>query len=118
MCDEICQWGFDETSLNGIPTLNQWCRIKDVGSYQTITIECAGLLPGITSSRVVAHVKLLWERGQQAVAMLREELGEDADTLVPLVQGGVTMAKMRGAVHDTCNCANLVSKKVHGVRDD
>ncbi len=23
MCDEVCQWGFDETSLNGIPTLNQ-----------------------------------------------------------------------------------------------
>ncbi len=23
MCDEVCQWGLDETSLNGIPTLNQ-----------------------------------------------------------------------------------------------
>ncbi len=27
-CDEVMQWGFDGTSLNGIPTLNQWCRIK------------------------------------------------------------------------------------------
>jgi hypothetical protein len=23
-CEEILQWGFDETSIDGIPTLNQW----------------------------------------------------------------------------------------------
>ncbi len=40
MCDEICQWGFDETHLNGVPTLNQWCRIKEGECYRTITIEC------------------------------------------------------------------------------
>ena len=49
--------------------------------------------------------------------MLREELAEEADTFVPLVQGGVTMAKLRGAMHDTCNCANLVAKKVRGIRN-
>jgi hypothetical protein len=118
MCDEVCQWGFDETSLNGIPTLNQWCRIKEGAAYKTITIECAGLLPGSTSSRIAAHVEILWTRGQQAIAMLRAELGAAADNLVPLVQGGVTLAKLRGAMHDTCNCANLVAKKVRGIRDD
>jgi hypothetical protein len=118
MCDEVCQWGFDETSLNGIPTLNQWCRLKEGSTYRTLTIECAGLLPGSTSSRVAAHVRVLWERGQQAVAILREELAEKADIFIPLVAGGVSMAKLRGAMHDTCNCANLVAKKVRGIRDD
>jgi hypothetical protein len=120
MCDEMCQWGFDETSLtlNGISTLNQWCRIKEGAAYKTIATDCAGLLPGSTSSRIAAQVEILWTRGQQAVAMLRAELGAAADNLVPLVHGGVTLAKLRGAMHDTCNCANLVAKKVRGIRND
>ncbi len=77
--------------------------MKEGTAYRTLTIECAGLLPGSTAARVAAHVKIVWERGQQAVAMLREELGVAADTLVPLVQGGVTMA---------------VARKVRGIRDD
>ena len=116
-CDSVLQWGFDETSLNGVPTLNQWCRIKDGDSYRTVTIECAGLLAGSTSTRVAEHVKILWERGQEAVNMLRQELGADADLLVPLVNGGVTMAKLRGVMHDTCNSANLIAKKVRIIRD-
>ncbi len=28
------------------------------------------------------------------------------------------MATLRGATHDTCNAANLVAKKVRGIRDD
>jgi hypothetical protein len=118
MCEEVCRWGFDETSLNGIPTLNQWCRIKEGSTYRTLTIECAGLLPGSTSSRVAAHVWVLWRRGQEAVAMLREELGEMADVFIPLVAGGVTMANARGVMHDTCNYENLIAKKVRGIRDD
>ena len=38
--------------------------------------------------------------------------------MVPLVNGGVTMTKLRGTTHDTCNCANLVAKKVRVLRDD
>jgi hypothetical protein len=49
--------------------------------------------------------------------MLREELAEEADTFVPLDQVGVTMAKLRGTMHDTCNCANLVAEKVRGIRN-
>jgi hypothetical protein len=30
-CAEVVQWRFDETGLNGAPTLNQWCPRK-VGS--------------------------------------------------------------------------------------
>ncbi len=100
-CDSVLQWGFDETSLNGVPTLNQWCRIKEGDTCRTVTIECAGLLTGSTAARVAQHVKLLWDRGQVAVNMLRHELGADADLLVPLVNGGVTMAKLRGVMHAT-----------------
>jgi hypothetical protein len=102
------QWGFDETSLNGIPTLNQWCRIKVGDEYRVVTIECAGLLTGSTATRVAE---------QESVQMLRQELGDNADELVPLVQGGVTLAKLRGAMHDTCNSANLIGKKVRRIRD-
>ncbi len=37
---------------------------------------------------------------------------------MPLVKGGVTMVKLRGAMHDTCNTANLVALKVRGIRND
>ena len=71
-CEEVCQWGFDETSLNGIPTLNQWCRVKEGGAFRNITIECAGLLPGSTSARIAAHIKVTWERGQRLMELVLE----------------------------------------------
>ncbi len=117
-CDTVYQWGFDKTSLNGIPTLNQWCRIKEGDEYRIVTIECAGLLPGSTSARVAEHVKITWERGKQMIALVREQLGPEADDLVPLVNGGVTMTKLRGAMHDTCNSANLTAKKVRVIRNE
>jgi len=117
-CDAVVQWGFDETGLDGVPTLNQWCRIQEGDAYRNVTIECAGLLTGSTSTRVAEHVKVLWARGQEAVQMLREDLGAEADALVPMVNGGVTMTKLRGVMHDTCNSANLIAKKVRIIRDD
>ena len=50
--------------------------------------------------------------------MLWQELGADADLLVPLVNGGVTMAKLRGVMHDTCNSANLIAKKGRIIWDE
>jgi hypothetical protein len=50
--------------------------------------------------------------------MLRQELGPDADLLVPLVNGGITMAKLRGVMHDTSNSANLIAKKGRIIRDE
>jgi hypothetical protein len=29
-CEEFLQWGFDETSLDGTPTLNQWVLIEEI----------------------------------------------------------------------------------------
>ena len=58
--ERVDQWGFDETSLDGVSTLNQWCRIVEGNETVVLTIECAGLLPGSTSSQVTKHVKATW----------------------------------------------------------
>jgi hypothetical protein len=117
-CECVLQWGFDETSLDGVPTLNQWCRIEEGGEYHVVTIECAGLLPGSASVKIAEHVRLTWERGREALNLLRQELGEEADELVPLVNGGIDFSKLRGVMHDTCNAANKVARVVKELRDD
>jgi hypothetical protein len=70
--ERVDQWGFDETSLDGVPTLNQWCRIVEDDAPVVITIECAGLLPGSTSTKVMQHIEATWKRGAVVVAMVRE----------------------------------------------
>ncbi len=35
-CEAVEQWGFDESGLDGIPSLNQWCRIREGEAYVTI----------------------------------------------------------------------------------
>ena len=117
-CDRVLQYGFDETSLDGVATLNQWVRIKEGDDSHIVTLECAGLLVGSTASKVAAHVRIQWERGQEAIAMLREELGAQADLLVPLVNGGISLSKLGGVMHDTCNCANAIARQVRILRDD
>ncbi len=66
-CENIIQWGFDETSLDGVPTLNQWAMLQDVtvgddgvstSSTSIINMECAGLLVGSTAKEVTAHIEL------------------------------------------------------------
>lgn len=69
--ERVDQWGFDETALDGVPTLNQWCRVMEDNEAVTLTIECAGLLPGSTSDKVIHHVRATWARGQEVVAMVR-----------------------------------------------
>jgi hypothetical protein len=70
-----------------------------------------GVLPTGTAVEVVQHIEKAWARGQAAVEALRAELGvEDRDTLCPLVEGGVSLHKIYGVMHDTCNTANLVAQ--------
>jgi hypothetical protein len=59
-CERVEQWGFDETSLDGMATLNQWCRILESGELVIITMECAGLLPASSSSMIAEHVRQTW----------------------------------------------------------
>jgi hypothetical protein len=50
--------------------------------------------------------------------MLREELGEEADTYIPLVNGGISLSKLCAVMHDTCNSANAIARTVRVLRDD
>jgi hypothetical protein len=117
-CEKIIQWGFDETSIDGHGTLNQWAMVMDgadegddMDSPTTIvTLECAAVLPGSEAEEVVAHIEEVWERGKLAIEYLREQLGPDLrDKLCPLRNGGVSLHKIYGVMHDTCNCANKVT---------
>ncbi len=56
-CESILQWGFDETSLDGSPTFNQWCLVRRGSGVAVITLECAGLLPSSTAGETVEHIK-------------------------------------------------------------
>jgi hypothetical protein len=118
-CDRILQWGFDETSLDGQPTFNQWCLVERGNGVAIITLECAGLLPSSTAEETVEHIKKTWERGRACVTLVRNELGPELqDILAPLKDGGVMLHKIFGVMHDTCNTANLVAELMAGVRNE
>ena len=116
----VLQWGFDETTLDGVSVLNQWAMLEfevaeggggvGVQGVTIVTLECAGVLPCGLAVEVVEHIELSWARGQAAVEALRAELGPDlADQLCPIVAGGVNLHKLFGVMHDTCHAANLVA---------
>jgi hypothetical protein len=52
------------------------------------------------------------------VALVHAELGDKADALVPLINGGVVLAKLQGVMHDTCNVANAIARRVKALRND
>jgi hypothetical protein len=125
-CEKIIQWGFDETSIDGQETLNQWAILMDSGESgealdnptTVVTLECAALLPGSEAQDVVDHIEEVWNRGKLAVDYLRELLGPDLrDILCPLRNGGVSLQKIYGVMHDTCNCANKVAKLMIELRN-
>ena len=116
---KILQWGFDETKLDGISTINQWVLLNDnANGPEVVTFEAAGLLVGGTAAQIAEHVRHSWNVGQEDVAMVREALGHElADELVPLVNGGVALHKMQSTMHDTCATANLVPSLVYKLRE-
>ncbi len=64
-CEEVLQWGFDETSLDGTPTLNQWVLIQEgLGAPSVMTIECCGLLVGSTADEIAEHIRASWTTGK------------------------------------------------------
>jgi hypothetical protein len=116
----VLQWGFDESTLDGVSCLNQWALLQfpsemDGGEgvedgVAIVTLECAGVLPNGESLEVVRHIEQSWERGRRAVDALRAQLQpEERDLLCPLREGGVDLHKLYGVMHDTCNGANLVA---------
>ena len=116
----VClQHGFDETSINGTPTLNQWVLLHAGLNLppRLVTIQCAGLLVGSTAAEIAGHVEASWELGQRAIAVLRAELGGEADKHVPLTNGGIQLHKLRGIMHDTCATANLAAAMIGELRE-
>lgn len=100
--DEVLQYGFDEAAVRRKDKMNQWCLIKnDDGELEVVTFEAAGILVGGKADEVAAHVEKTWERGQAGLEVLREELGDRADELVPLVNRGINLSKLRSMVHGT-----------------
>jgi hypothetical protein len=74
-----------------------------------VTLECAAVLPNSEADDVVKHIEAVWERGKLAIDALRASLiPELRDVLCPLRNGGVSLHKLYGVMHDTCNCANKV----------
>jgi hypothetical protein len=117
--NECLQHGFDETSIDGTPTLNQWVLLhagEDLPP-RLVTIQCAGLLVGSTAVEIASHIEAAWDIGQRAIGLLREELGGEADKLVPLTNGGVQLQKLRGIMHDTCATANLAAELIGELRE-
>ena len=118
-CESILQYGFDETSLDGTPTLNQWVLVQEsTGAPSIITIECCGLMVGSTSEQIADHIRAAWITGQDCVDLVRQELGPVlADEYAPVFQGGVQLHKLQGVMHDTCNTANKTARLTKGLRD-
>ena len=74
-----------------------------------VTLECAAVLPNSEADDVVKHIEAVWERGKLAIDALRASLiPELRDVLCPLRNGDVSLHKLYGVMHDTCNCANKV----------
>ncbi len=69
------------------------------------------------STAICAHIEEAWEIGQRAIQTLRIELGSEADSLVPLTNGGVKLHKLRAIMHDTCATANLAAVLMKEKRD-
>ena len=82
-----------------------------------MTIQCAGLLVGSTAAEIAGHVEASWDLGQRAIAVLRAELGGEADMHVPLTNGGIQLHKLRGIMHDTCATANLAAAMIGELRE-
>lgn len=118
-CENILQWGFDETSLDGQSTFNQWCLVRRAGGVGIITLECAGILPSSTAAETVQHVLQTWERGRACLDLVRTELGPELqDVLAPLTEGGLMVHKIFGLMHDTCSTANRVAELMANMRDE
>ncbi len=81
-----------------------------MGGASIVTLECASLLPSSEAAEVVGHIEGVWQRGKEAIDALRSARDPELqDVLCPLRNDGVSLHKLYGVMHDTCNCANKVT---------
>ena len=72
-------------------------------------MEAGGILVGAAAKEIAPHAESTWERGQTALEALRDELADDADELVPMVNGGLILSKLRSLMHDTVSAYIYIS---------
>ncbi len=85
------------------------CGNQQRNPSSIVTLECAAVLPSSEAEDVVNHIEDTWSRDRMAIDALRLTLGPALqDELCPLINGGVSLHKLYGVMHDTCNCANKV----------
>jgi hypothetical protein len=59
-CDEVVQWGFDETTLDGTACFNQWCLLRTGTRFVlTLTFSFLSCFPGVHFLTVQALVSLI-----------------------------------------------------------
>jgi hypothetical protein len=94
-----------EFSINGLCLWMVVTATSHLTNPRTIvTLERAALLPGSEAQEVAQHTEEVWARETLAVDYLHEFLGpEMRDTLYPLKNGCVSLHKIHGVMHDTCN---------------
>lgn len=74
--DKILQWGFDETKLDGVSTMNQWVLVQEGDKPpEIITIEAAGLTVGGTAQDLADNVSKSWAFGRRPCALCVRLLG-------------------------------------------
>jgi hypothetical protein len=97
--------------------MNQWVLIQeDAKPPEVVTMQVAGITIGGTACETAEHVANSWKLGQEAMTILRDAIGPElCDEVIPLAGGG--LHKIKGAMHDTCNTANLVPHKVLELRE-
>lgn len=124
-CDEVVQYGYDETNIDCQATFNQWCMIREGDLLSIVVVECGGILTGSTADEIAEHIQTTWERGHNMVLALRQDIIDnvengqaEADRLVPLTDGGVLMLKIGSTMHDTCNLANAIPRRLRVMKDE
>jgi hypothetical protein len=112
------QFGCDEAQIMRQGTMDLWALTWGGNKKpKIVAMEAAGLLIGGASREIAHRVKTQFGRVQAAVLLVRARLGEDADRLCAMANGGVQLLKTLSAMHGTCNCANKVVselKAFHG----
>ena len=81
---------------------SQWLIIRHSdGSTEAVAREAGGALVGAIAKEAASHVESTWERGQRVLEVLRDELADDAGELVPMVNGGLILSKLRSLMRTT-----------------
>jgi len=116
--EHVLQHGSDEMGIDRQGTFAQWFLLESCGVTGIITLEAGGVLVGGTAEEVAAHIKETWRRGVEAISILRDDLGDDADRLLLIRKGGFKLLKILSTMGDTCNTQRLVQERISEMKEE